>query len=180
VWGDSLALWQDNAKKSPNKGIVLVSLAAEYLKRNMPEKALPLFVRGLEIDMNLNFRPKIGIGRSLTALNIYRSRFTTGEEYIQAGGTYNSGAFDYGNSSKWNGVINNNMGLAYEYLMEPEKALTAYKTALTLNPAYDLAWYNLALLTSKRGDTVLSAEAIARLKLLNPSMAKALESALHH
>lgn len=180
VWGDSLTLWQDTAKKSPNKGIVLVGLAAEYLSRNMPEKSLPLFVRGLEIDMNLGFRSKIGIGASLKALNVYGSRFTTGEEYILSGGTFNAGAFDYARSSEWDGVIHNNLGLAYEYLMEPGKALKAYKTALILNPAYDLAWYNLALLTSSRGDKALATEAIKRLKPLNPPMAKALESSILH
>jgi len=180
VWGDALALWQDNAKKSPGKGVVLISLAAEYLKRNMPEKALPLFVRGLELDMNMSFRSKTGIGASLKALDVYGSRFTTGEEYILAGGTFNSGAFDYANSAQWNGVIHNNLGLAYEYLREPEKAMHAYKTALTLHPAYDLAWYNLALLAARRNDAALASQAIGRLKRLNSNLANALESTMRH
>jgi len=180
VWGDALTLWQDTAKKSSNKGIVLINLAGEYLKRNMPEKALPLFVRGLEIDMSLSFREKIGIGASLKSLKVYGSRFSTGEEFIKPGGIFNSGVFDYSKASEWSGVIHNNLGLAYEYLMEPGKALQAYQTALTLNPTYDLAWYNLALLASKRGDTALVAEAIERLKPLNPPLAKALESSPHH
>jgi tetratricopeptide (TPR) repeat protein len=175
IWGDSLLLWQDTAGKAPRSGNVLAGLANEYLKRNQPEKALPLFVRGNEMNMNLSFRPKLGIGLSLKALNVDGARFTTGEEYILQGGTLNAGAFDFKNSTKWNGVFHNNLGLAYEYLMEPEKAMKAYKTAVTLNPEYDLAWYNLALLASRRGDTTLATEAVKRLTLLNPTLAKVAE-----
>jgi hypothetical protein len=138
IWSDSLTLWQDNARKSPNKGIVLSNLAAEYFNRNIPEKSLPLFVRAIEANPNLDFRAKTGVGASMKALGIFRSRFSTGEEYIIAGGTFNGGNLDYGNFSKWESVINNTIGLAYEYLNEPDKALHMYIASVTANPAYDL------------------------------------------
>jgi tetratricopeptide (TPR) repeat protein len=178
VWGDSLTLWQDTAKKSPYKGIVQANLAVEYLSRNMPEKSLPLFVRAIELNPNLDFRAKTGIGASLQALRVYGSRFTTGEEYVLQGGTLNGGVLDYGNVSKWESVINNTTGLAYEYLKEPEKALKVYEVAVTMNPAYDLAWYNLAILSSRQGNKQHAAEAIEHLKTINPPMAKILESTI--
>jgi tetratricopeptide (TPR) repeat protein len=180
VWGDSLTLWQDNALKSPYKGIVQANLGAEYLIRKMPDKSLTLFSRAVELNPNLDFRAKTGIGASLKALNIYKSRFTTGEEYILAGGVLNGGTLDYGNFSKWESVTNNNMGLAYEYLNEPDKARKAYLVSVTMNPAYDLAWYNLALLASRHGDKGLVNEALSHLKTLNPPMAKSLESVVPH
>lgn len=180
IWGDSLTIWEDTAKKSPNKGIVLANLAAEYLDRNRPDKSLPLFVRAIEANPNLDFRAKTGVGASMKALKMNESRFTTGDEYILPGGTLNGGYLDYGSYSKWESVISNNMGLAFEYLNAPEKALHAYKTSVTMNPAYDLAWYNMALLTARWGFKAQTAEAINRLKILNPAMAKVLESTVPH
>jgi tetratricopeptide (TPR) repeat protein len=178
VWNDSLTLWQDTAQKSPNKGIVQANLAAEYLSRNMPDKSLPLFVRAIELNPNLDFRAKTGVGASLQALRLYGSRFTTGEEYVLPGGTLNGGVLDYGNISKWESVINNAIGLSYEYLKEPDKARRSYEASLTMNPKYDLAWYNLAILSSRQGNKQHAAEAVERLKTINPPMARILESTI--
>lgn len=176
IWSDSLTLWQDTAQKSPNKGFVLANLAAEYLMRNMPDKSLPCFVRAIETAPNLDFRARIGVGLSLKALNIYGSRFTTGQEYILPGGTLNGGVLDFRYYSKWQSTISNNMGLAHEYLGEQEKAWSAYQDAVRVDPAYDLAWYNLALLASRRGDKGHVDEALGHLKSINPALAKAVES----
>lgn len=180
VWRDSLTLWQDNALKSPNKGIVLSNLAAEYLSRNIPEKALPLFVRATEVNPNVDFRTKTGIGSSMRAMGIYPSRFTTGEEYILPGGIYNAGELNFGKYSQWEGVINNATGLAYEYLNEPAKARRMYEASVTMNPDYDLGWYNLAILSAKEGKKQAVIEAIRHLKTLNPAMANAVESTMLH
>lgn len=169
VWNDSLTLWQDAVNKSPDKSLALANLAAEYTDRNMPEKALPLFVRAMELNPGLYIKTKAGIGDALKALNIYEARFTTGQEFISLEG----GSPDYRYLSKWDSVMNNNVGLAYEYLKEPEKARKAYRLAVTMNPAYDLAWYNLALLAARQGDKNLANEALGQLKIINPALAKA-------
>jgi tetratricopeptide (TPR) repeat protein len=80
--------------------------------------------------------------------------------------------------SKWNSVTNNNMGLAYEYLNEPDKAMKAYRVAVTANPEYDLAWYNLALLAARLGNRKLVDEAIEHLQVLNPPRAMAIKSVM--
>ncbi|MGB9081771.1 MAG: tetratricopeptide repeat protein [Desulfuromonadaceae bacterium] len=176
IWNDSLTLWEDAVSKSPDKWLAQANLAGEYMSRNMPEKALPLFVHALELHPNMLPNTKVCIGRTLKALNINGSRFTTGEEFILSGGVFDSGSLDYRNLSKWESVINNNMGLAYEYLKEPDKAIKAYRLAVTLNPGYDLAWYNLALLAARLGENGLADEAQGRLQSIDPALAKALRT----
>lgn len=176
VWNDSLTLWQDTAQKSPNKGIVLANLASEYLQRSMPAQSLPLFSRAIEVNPNLDFRAKSGLGISLKSLNIYDSRFSTGQEYILPGGVLNGGTLDYSKLSQWDSIIANNRGLAYEYLGEYEKAWNVYQNSVWINPAYDLAWYNLGLLSARLGEKEEFLKAIGKLRTLNPALAKALES----
>lgn len=174
IWNDSLTLWEDAVSKSPDKWLAIANLAGEYMSRRMPEKALPLFVRALEIHPNLYHYTKVCLGNTLKALNVNGSRFTTGQEFILSGGVFGSGRIDYRNMSKWDSVINNNMGLAYEYLKDPDKAIKAYRLAVTLNPEYDLAWFNLALLAASLGEKTLANEAQGRLQNINPALARAL------
>lgn len=171
VWNDALTLWQDAASKAPNKWLAQANLANQYLARNMPLKALPLFIRAIELNPGLFHLTKVNIGDTLKALNIFESRFTTGVEYISPGGPFGSGTLDYRNLARWEGVISNNLGLSYEYLQQTDKAMNAYKFAVTINPVYDLAWYNLALLAARLGDAGLADEAAGKLKAINPALA---------
>ncbi len=172
VWSNSLALWQEAASKSPDKWLAQANLANEYLVRKMPEKAIPLYIRAMELKPGLFFNTKVNFGNALKALNRYESRFTTGEEFLLPGGPLGSSTLDYRNMARWESVINNNMGLAYEYLKEPGKAIKAYKISVITNPAYDLAWYNLALLAAGIGDKGLADEALTQLKKINPALAE--------
>lgn len=181
VWNDPLALWQDVVNKSPDKWLALLNLAGEYMAKNMPEKALPLYVRTMELNPNEYIRFKVCVGTTMKALNIYESRYTTGEEFLLPGRKSGDGDnLDYKNMYRWDAVFYNNMGLAYEYLKEPNKAIDAYKFALTKDPAYDLPWYNLALLTISLGDKVQATEAVRKLQTLNPARAGELSSVLAH
>jgi tetratricopeptide (TPR) repeat protein len=173
IWNDTLALWQDTVIKSPNKWLATASLANEYMARKMPAKALPLYVRTMELHPSVHITIISGLGDALKALNLYGSRFTTGEEFILPGGVLDSGSLDYRNMAKSDGVRYNNLGLAYEYLNEPEKALRAYREAITVNPLYDLAWYNQALIAARLGDRKLVDESRRQLQNINPILAKA-------
>jgi len=179
VWGDALTLWQDTARKSPNKGLVQANLAVEYLKRNMPDKALPLYLKAIELSPNIEFRVKIGLGTCMKALNLYNGRFSDGTEFILPGsGIYNSGEIDYGRFNQWSAVIRNNEALVYEYYGQYGKAMDSFVNAVWVNPGYDLAWYNLGLLAARLGNWGKVTEAFDHLKTINPALAGRLEENL--
>jgi tetratricopeptide (TPR) repeat protein len=179
VWSDPLTLWQEAAASAPHKWLALANLAGQYKGHNMPQQALALYVRALEADPEPFNMTNVYLGETLAMLNIYTARFTTGRELILPGGVYGSGRLDSNARGGWDGVIYNNLGLAYEYLHELDKAGNAYAAAVAANPAYDLAWLNMALLASRRGDTGRSAEALLRLRSLNQAMAGEAEMILH-
>lgn len=174
VWSDTLALWQDTARKAPNKDLALANLAGEYMKLNKPDTALPLFVRALELNPDFMTRTKVYLGMTLQRLNMDGSRFTTGEEILSPGGYPGNGEQD----RRLKSILNNNLGLAYEYLGEPVKARESYRAALRFNPAYDLAWYNLGLLSYRLGDTGQRDNALLQLKKHNPALAESLAKPL--
>lgn len=169
LWSDALKLWQDTVDKAPNQHLALSNLAIEYLEHNQPESAIPLFVKAIELRPQLDFNIKVYLGEALQKTGqIDGARFTTGIEYLLPGGRTSS----YKSAS----VLFNNMGLAYEYLGSPHNALTSYSKALRVNPAYDLAWYNLALLSSRLGKQGQAVNALKQLEGLNQTLAASLKS----
>jgi tetratricopeptide (TPR) repeat protein len=171
LWREPLLFWQDAAAKSPNKYLALANLGDEYLANNMPEKALPLLVRAMELHPNLAIKTKVHIGDAMRKMGLFEGRFTTGAEFVFPGGVAGNGVLDYKHLSAWDSVVDNNVGLAYEYLREPEKALKFYKLGVVANPAHDLAWYNLGLLAAGRGEQRLVDDAVRHLQVLNPQKA---------
>jgi tetratricopeptide (TPR) repeat protein len=178
VWSDTLALWQDTVAKAPNKDLALANLAGEYMALDMPDKALPLFVRALELNPDFQVRTKVFLGMTLQRLNVEGSRFTSGEELIRPGGPLGKGAVDSKDLVRLERVLRNNLGLAYELLGEAGKAGGAYRAALRADPAYDLAWYNLGMLSIRTGDKGQALTALQQLRRLNPSLAESLATGM--
>jgi tetratricopeptide (TPR) repeat protein len=176
VWSDALLLWQDNAAKAPNNPLVLGNLANEYMQRRMPERALPLFVRAIEIMPHLLFRTQLGLGDALKEMGMFGQRFSTGHELVLSGGTMGIGQVDIRRMPEWVATINNNMGLAYEYLGEPAKAMRAYDFAVSADPSYALAWLNMGLLAVQLNDATHLEKAFMRLRTLEPQLADILAS----
>ncbi len=164
LWSDSLKLWQDTVAKAPNQHLALSNLAIEFFNRDLPESSIPLFVKAIEIKPQLDYNIKVILGEALQKSGKFDEiRFTTGIEYLLPGGSASS----YKSAS----VVFNNMGLAYEYLGLTQKAITSYIKALRINPAYDLAWYNLGLLSSRNGDHGQATSALVKLQEHNPGLA---------
>ena len=180
VWVNAISIWADTARKSPNKGLVQANLAAEYLKSGQADKALPLYLKAIELNPSLDFRVKTGLGGAMRALNLFPNRFTTGHEYILPGGDFNSGALNFGDFNRWEAVINNNRGLAYEYFGDTKNAWSAYETALWVSPNYELAWFNFGLLAAKLQKWEKTGEALARLKELNPALETTLRTEIRN
>jgi len=176
LWSDTLALWQDTVRKAPGKDLSQVNLGGEYMKLNMPEKALPLFVLALELNPDLPARSMAYLGKTLQYLNVDVARFTTGEELASFG----NDELSREDRARLACIMYNNKGLAYELLGEPLKARESYRTALRINPAYDLAWYNLGLLSVRQGDREQTAVALRELKKIKPYLAGQLEAAMRN
>ena len=167
LWSDTMALWQDTARKAPGKDLVQANLAGEYMQLNMPEKALPHFVRAMELNPDIPAATKIYLGKTLQYLKVDISRFSTGEELA----SYGKGEISREDRARLKIIMYNNLGLAHEYLGDPLKARESYQAALRLDPAYELAWYNLGLLSIGLGDREQTAAAVRELKRTKPYLA---------
>jgi tetratricopeptide (TPR) repeat protein len=176
VWSSSLTLWRDCVNKAPNNWLALVNLAVQYNMRNMPEKALPLFVRAFELHPSVTVEISTELGKALKLLNIDRSRFTTGDEFLLSKTEDDHYVVDYKRYSQFDAIFENNMGLAYEYLGQLKKAMESYGLAVKVHPGYDLAWYNQALLAYRIVDMPKLSDSIVHLTTLNPTLANALQS----
>ena len=177
-WHYPLKLSQDAYNKFPNNNLAIVNLCYEYLQRDMPDKALPLIVNVTVNFPQLVLYAKVYLGKTLQALHIDESRFSTGEEFIRPGGVKEIIDMDDATWMKWESIICNNLALAYEYMGEQANAFKMYEASLELNPSYHKAWYNLGLLNLKTGNRKDAEHALAQLRALNPSLADTLETTL--
>lgn len=166
IWNSDLLLWEDTAAKSPNKPRVLANLTAAYLNTGMPEKAVPLLLRTIELSPGFT-DPLNNLGIVLDQLKIFEGRYDNGLRYIIGTRTVN---MRYYNS--WFANTRNNLGLVYEYAGNLEKARQYYEAAVSLTPMFDLAWYNLLLIARRQQDHQTASAAYARLEELNPALAR--------
>jgi tetratricopeptide (TPR) repeat protein len=147
------------------------------MQLNQPDKALPLFVRALELNQVYLTMTKVHLGMTLQRLNVDGARFTTGEEILSSGEQVGKASLSRKDQNRLQCIMYNNLGLAYEYLGELRKAGEPYRAALLINPDYDLAWYNLGLLSIRLGEQGQAAKALQQLQRLNPALAEALATA---
>lgn len=172
VWNDALSLYLDASTKSPNNVLAITNLGDEYLLRDMPDLAIRAFVRAIELKPDLDAFSKVYLGEALQKLQISNSRFTTGKEFVLPSGEVT----DY----RFAGVVFNNLGLAFEFLGEPEKALRSYRRSLLVIPDYDLAMYNIGLLLLRTGNREGANNVLIRLKIVNYPLSQLLLSEIQH
>ena len=170
IWNNDLLLWEDTARKSPNKPRVLSNLAAAYLRNQMPEKALAPLIRTIEMAPGMA-DPLNYLGIVLDSLGKYTGRYDNGRRYILGSRTVDMRYYN-----AWFANANNNLGLVYEYLGNPEMAARHFETAVSMSPDFDLAWYNLFLTAHHIRNRMLKMAAYDKLKTINPGLAvKALQ-----
>jgi len=168
IWNNDLLLWEDTARKSPNKARVLANLTAAYLREGMPEKALPLLIRTIELSPGFTDALN-NLGSVLDQLKRFEGRYDNGRRFITGTRTVDMRYFN-----AWFANTRNNLGLVYEYSGNLVAARQYYEAAVSLAPAFDLAWYNLAVVAARQQNRQLAAEAYAQFKVLNPSRSRSL------
>jgi tetratricopeptide (TPR) repeat protein len=166
IWNNDLLLWEDTARKSPNKPRVLANLTASYLREGKPEKALPILIRTIELSPGFTDALN-NLGSVLDLLKKYEGRYDNGRRFIVGTRTVDMRYYN-----TWFANTRNNLGLVYEHTGNLTKARHYYETAVTLVPSFDLAWYNLLLLAVRQQDRELAAEAYKKLLVINPGLAR--------
>ena len=165
LWNNDMLLWEDTARKSPNKPRVLANLAASYIRAKMPEKALPPLLRSIELAPGLS-DPLNFVGYVLDLTGKYEGRYDSGRRFI-----IGSRTVDMRYYNAWFANTRNNLGLAYEHVGNLPMAFKHFDTAVSLLPAFDLAWFNLYLTAMRLKDYQRANVAREALKTLNPELA---------
>lgn len=168
VWSSEFTMWQDVLEKSPNKARVRSYAGLHFAKRLVLDKAVQNLVRAIELD-HTNDKYRIYLNHTVTMITGLQKRSSNGMKY-QSG----QEAVDPNQFEPWLAVSYNNLGLAYELMNNDVLAKINYFKAINLNPALDLAWYNLALLAAKHHDMEGFKQAIDKLGPLNPELHKSL------
>lgn len=166
IWNDDLLLWEDTARKSPNKARVLANLTAAYLDAKRPREAAPMILRTLELAPGLT-DPLINLGMVLDLLGVYEGRYDNGQRYV-----VESRKIDMRNHTPWFANTRNNLGLVYEYTGNYAAALRCYEAAVAYSPSFELAWYNLFLVATRQQDHMRASAAYKKLQGLNPELAR--------
>lgn len=169
VWNDEVRLWEDTAAKSPDKIRVLNNLAAFYLSRNMPEKAIAPILKVL--DREPGYTESLNnLGLLLDQIPQVKGRYSNGMKFFTAERKIILKLID-----PWYANTRNNLGVVHELLGDRAKALAYYEKAVASDPGIDAFWLNLALLSAQQGDRKRTAEAFDKLKQLNPKLSKVVE-----
>jgi tetratricopeptide (TPR) repeat protein len=166
VWGSEVRMWQDVLEKAPNKARAHYNAGYFYARWGMPDKGLPHLIRAIELaaDEDICW---ITLNAAVAQLSAFEGRRPDGATYqamITAG--------DLRFKTRWQALNFINLGLAYEYCGNLHLARKNYASAASLNPALDLAWFNVALAAAKQQDKPGFDAAVGRLQTVNPAMAQ--------
>jgi tetratricopeptide (TPR) repeat protein len=142
------------------------------MERNDNEKALRLLVDAIVFDPQLN-EAWIMLNDALEAIGIYKGRYASNDQYLTEGGDV-----DYKYYTAYYCNDFNTMGLATEFIGQPEEAFKWYKKSLAINPNFDLALFNIGLLSARLGIAGNAELAITKLTGINPQLAAELEKNL--
>jgi tetratricopeptide (TPR) repeat protein len=143
VWGDAVALWEDNVQKSPEKARVHGNLGSAYLASGRPAEARRAFEKAIELDPSL-----VAVLTSLANLHIDHT-----QEWSEAGRLLDEvleRAPDYAPAYVSLGVISLRRG-------ELSTAAGLFEKALDLDERDQAALYNLGAVHFNRKDYAAAA-----------------------
>ncbi len=167
IWASEFVMWQDVLKKSPNKGRVRFNIGFQYFKKYKLEQALPHFVRALELDTSMkDYWDTFNSAMSLFVC--YEGRCSSGFEYFDLVDKVNIVKPE--NKHRWVANNYNSLGLAYEHLGNLYLARENYLKSVKANPFFDLAWFNLALVSARKNDAAAVESSLNSLRTINPAL----------
>jgi tetratricopeptide (TPR) repeat protein len=137
VWKDEISLWEDTLKKSPQKARPHVQLGSSYGERGRHDKALPLFLRAVELDPEYaNAYYNLGV------YHLERNQLDAAVENLEK-------AVLLGPDDP---VFHYNLGIERQEQGDRDSAAASYLKTLELSPQFTRAHNNLGVLHHKKGD----------------------------
>ncbi len=165
VWGDGIRLWEDTARKSPEKARPYFALGNIYKDDNMPDRAIEQYLIAIKLkpdyleayenlgtvykDINM---PDKAIENYLIAIKL---KPDDADAHVYLGIEYRSLNMEDKALEQYliavkmgpnNDKAHNNLGIVYQELNMPDKAMEQYLIAIRLNPDIAETHYNLGII----------------------------------
>lgn len=195
VWTDNLTLWQDAARKSPQKARPLFNLGTAFLDRDMVDQSVEYLQKALDIDTRhwcaLNNMGLISAdqGRIAEAIDYFSRAVHAKQDYIEARINL---AFQLARAGRipeavghYRKVVDldpsraevySNLGIHLFQLDELDEALFYLSKAVELRPGDAEAHYNLGTALVLCGDSMSAAKQYEKAVELAPDYVNALYS----
>ena len=163
IWGSSISLWSDAAKKSPNKFRPYNNLGEAYAAEGEDDRAIEEYKKAIELNPKAE-RVLYNLGNVYSrkgevsaAIDAYTRTVEINPSYAKAynnlGSLYlNNGDYEKAKEEFLKAIkieprfpqAYNNLGNAYSKSGMPSKAILEYIKAIRIDPKYATAHYNLA------------------------------------
>ena len=155
VFANNVTLWEDAARKSPNKTRTRFNLGAAYQNAHRPNDAIREYQRALQL------KPDIHAAYSnMAAMQIDTGQLDEGEKTLvrltQIAPEYTEGLI--------------NLSVLYIRKKDPDKAVTAADRAVAINPNSFAAHFNRAEALTQKGEFKLAIAAYERAAYLRPDL----------
>jgi tetratricopeptide (TPR) repeat protein len=146
LWADSIRLWEDTARKSPDKARPHYNLGVNYLNLKMFDKAIEHYQIALKLAPDYAAaHDDLEVAKSLNTANAY---FKLAISY-QTRNLPDKALEQYLAAIRLNPDFveaHYNLGVIYEDSNMPDKAIEQYLAAIRLNPNFVEAHYNLGVI----------------------------------
>ena len=158
VWESKITLWNDCIKKSPNKARPYYSLGEAYAFSEMPDEAIPMFLRSLDIDSS-----NAAAHHNLAVILAKKGKRDEAIVHYQKALEFNPGS------------VETHIGLGVQRLKQKNfpEAINHYRKALQLQPENAKAHFNLGDALAKQGQTKQAIKHLYRAVQINPDNAQA-------